>query len=659
MVRTLWEGKWLVLALAFAAVFFWRAKWSQAARRVAVDALDALRGLVPPLAVVLVAGAFTTPEPLIQVAVGVLLGTILAHWAYSRDWKAFKLRDDGRRRLVIHADQEFQTPGWIGVGAAGAIALIVVLALLLGLPSYEDRGGTSATFALAALVVLAIALIARLLGFALGSSTWRMLPLALALLLVLRALTAIGIPFTWAGGSFPSVGLLLAILGFGFAFGVAGEAYAQRNEGPAPSTPLSKAAAFGLGASLLSAVLIFIALGAGAFEINTRAATSTRGLAKAAVVTDTYAEWSDRSLALAFLPVLRFDKRARWTPEFTDDYVRRATLTDVRAPDRKATAADLVAPCDRGRADPCRTLTIGCPRADRDDGKPCSKERAATPERGPRQDGGVYVRVARKGDTRGDEPDPFESFGPEDLRGRLTTLVQYWFFYDYDEWVAPVVAGRLVQRHEGDWEAVTVGLAAQEPLFVGFSEHCGGIWQRWGKRLSLARPTDTEFARTVGFRTDLGYEDAAPTGGPRSWAQASGLATHPVVQVAVGSQANYPPRLSSRAPDWSTCQGVPRQAVALLSYVSNLRDRTGTDLTWLPSDIALVDRTTPPMTFAGTWGAKDSMQFVTTHDDPDAKGGRGPATPTRQPLWQRPVFQIFCSVGWRGDREDRNPSCPG
>jgi hypothetical protein len=658
-VRTLWEGKWLVLALVFAAVFFWRAKWSQAARRVAVDALDALRGLVPPLAVVLVAGAFTTPQPLIQVAVGVLLGTILAHWAYSRDWKAFKPRDDGRRRLGIHAEREFQRPAWVGVGAAGVIALLVVVALLVDLPTYEDRGGTSTALALAALVVLAVALIARLLGFALGSSRWRFVPLVLALLLVFRALTAIGVPFTWAGGSFPSVGLVMGLLGLGFAAAVAGEAYVRRDVGPAPSTPLSKAAAFGLGSSVLSAVLIMVALFLGALDINTRAATSTGGLAKADVVTDTYAGWSDRSLALAFLPVLRFDKRARWTPAFTDDYVRRATLTDVRAPDRKPDPADLVAECDRGRADPCRTLTIGCPRADRDDGTPCSKERTAAPERGPRQDGGVYVRVARKGDIRGDEPDPFESFGPEKLRGRLTTLVQYWFFYDYDEWVAPVLAGRLVQRHEGDWEAVTVGLAAEEPLFVGFSEHCGGIWQRWGDRLSLARPATTEFADTVGFRTDLGYEEAAPTAGPGSWEQARALPTHPVVQVAVGSQANYPPLLSSRAPDWSTCQGVPRQAVALLSYVSNLRDRTGTDLTWLPSEIALVDRTTPPMTFAGTWGAKDSMQFVTTHDDPDAKGHRGPSTPTRQPLWQRPVFQIFCSVGWRGDKESRDPSCPG
>jgi hypothetical protein len=34
--------------------------------------------------------------------------------------------------------------------------------------------------------------------------------------------------------------------------------------------------------------------------------------------------------------------------------------------------------------------------------------------------------------------------------------------------VAPVLGGRIVQRHEGDWEAVTVGLSDAKPLFVAF-----------------------------------------------------------------------------------------------------------------------------------------------------------------------------------------------
>jgi hypothetical protein len=169
--------------------------------------------------------------------------------------------------------------------------------------------------------------------------------------------------------------------------------------------------------------------------------------------------------------------------------------------------------------------------------------------------------------------------------------------------------------------------------------------------------TGAGFDVDIDFLIDPAYRAATPTDGPSTWSEARALATHPTVQVAVGSQANYPPRLSSRAPDWSSCKGIPREAVSLVSYVSNLRDRTGSDLTWVPKTIALVDRRTPPMTFPGTWGAKDSMQFVTLRDDPDAPGGRGPATPSRQPLWLRPVRQIFCSAGWRGAGQSRGRSC--
>ena len=128
--------------------------------------------------------------------------------------------------------------------------------------------------------------------------------------------------------------------------------------------------------------------------------------------------------------------------------------------------------------------------------------------------------------------------------------------------------------------------------------------------------------------------------------------------MAVGSQANYLPRLSSRAPDWATCAAsFSREAAGLISYVSNIRDRTGSAITWLPKDIRLVNRDTEPMTFPGTWGEKDSMQFVTAYDDPDAKGGLGPATPSRQPLWLRPVNRIFCGAGWHGDQKPRDPKC--
>ena len=47
---------------------------------------------------------------------------------------------------------------------------------------------------------------------------------------------------------------------------------------------------------------------------------------------------------------------------------------------------------------------------------------------------------------------------------RPSTLIQYWYFYRYDEWSTPVLGGRLLQRHEGDWEAVMVGLSDTQQI---------------------------------------------------------------------------------------------------------------------------------------------------------------------------------------------------
>jgi hypothetical protein len=409
-------------------------------------------------------------------------------------------------------------------------------------------------------------------------------------------------------------------------------------------------------------VLILVGLVWGFTEIKARAKGSTNGLVGAKPIAGLdLTQWSDRSLALAFLPVFRFDRRARWTPELVDDYVRRAYLLDPDAPPDsaapRATPDDLMRHCAPQRADPCFKLTLRCPRADKDDGMPCTTQRTPGEAREPRQDGGLYVRVMHKGSTLKGEPDPFESFGPRDDRHPLTTMVQYWMFYDYDEWVSAVLGGRIVQRHEGDWEAITVGLADDRPLWVAFSQHCGGVWQPWGNRLSLM---DTRTRASYAVDIDPKGPDARDglRGGPQSWAEARMMLTHPTVEVAVGSQANYPPRLSSRAPDWATCAAsFPREAAGLISYVSNIRDRTGSAITWLPKDVRLVNRTTAPMTFPGTWGEKDSMQFVTAYDDPNAKGGLGPATPSRQPLWLRPVNRIFCGGGWHGDQRRRDPKC--
>jgi hypothetical protein len=64
-------------------------------------------------------------------------------------------------------------------------------------------------------------------------------------------------------------------------------------------------------------------------------------------------------------------------------------------------------------------------------------------------------------------------------------------------------------------------------------------------------------------------------------------------------------------------------------------------------DVLLVDERTRPMTFPGTWGLNDKTAFVTWKENLLGPPGSGPRTPSRQPLWTRPLRQIFCGKAWR------------
>jgi hypothetical protein len=260
----------------------------------------------------------------------------------------------------------------------------------------------------------------------------------------------------------------------------------------------------------------------------------------------------------------------------------------------------------------CYELTIGC------DGKgPRSARAEALCEGRTREEddlhreGAVYVRVLEKG-----RPEPEEPRGAFPDRGpygkRLHVLLQYWFFYPYNEWRTPVFAGELVQRHEADWEAVTIGLdEARRPLFVADSAHCGGSWEPW---------------------PDIEASTRLP--GPR---------THPLVAVARGSHANYQSADDKRAPDWASCAGAPAGVSTAISYASNIRDET--ELGWLwypPADGWLPAKAKlAPMTFPGTWGA-DDRTVLKNFKQNELHTGDAPRTPSLQGLWRDPVRTIFC-----------------
>jgi hypothetical protein len=82
-------------------------------------------------------------------------------------------------------------------------------------------------------------------------------------------------------------------------------------------------------------------------------------------------------------------------------------------------------------------------------------------------------------------------------------VLQYWFFYYDNTYSYEYPPSDFIwQAHEGDWEVVNIVLGEDEqPLYVGYSQHCLG--QR------------------------------------RAWELTERLGTHPIVHVGVGSHANY------------------------------------------------------------------------------------------------------------------------
>jgi hypothetical protein len=172
---------------------------------------------------------------------------------------------------------------------------------------------------------------------------------------------------------------------------------------------------------------------------------------------------------------------------------------------------------------------------------------------------------------------------------------------------------------------VTLGLSdAATPVFLAYSEHCGGTWRNWNQ---------------------IETAPSAPL--------------HPLVAVAKGSHANYVSTDERRSPDWASCGGgLPKGFLNLISYASNIRDETtfGTDIPY--SDLHLIRATLkePPMSFPGTWGANDRTTLENERTQV-LKSGSAPATPTYQPLWQDPLVTIFCGAHWEPPSGDSGTRC--
>ncbi|HEX2087200.1 MAG TPA: hypothetical protein VHF89_16075 [Solirubrobacteraceae bacterium] len=583
--------------------------------------LVALRPLVLPTLIVVLIGALGLPV-WVQVLVGAAIALLLIPWA-AADWR----RSVDAVRIALWSVLAV-------IAVAGAAGLVV--ALLSAVPGVQDAvggaletvdefGGGALTFAAIAALAWCLALLLRIAGYM--RSIARGLIAVVLLIGLVRLLLEeqlLGEPgtFDWLASATwfaIAVGLLAATVAAEALAAVPRDVWRRARVLQDAAVWLTRPRMgermhqrlfrSGLAVAVASTIVLAGALGWSALEVA-RAPTDVSGRL-AAAPPKPVSQMSDDELIETFMPVLVFSHDQRWRPVPVDEYVRTARLRPwpLAAGQETVPAGGLdrglPTACPEGRPEPCYTLE--CPTADDE----CAGTEDLSGRTGRSTDGFAYVRLA-------EVQDPVGPFGR-----RAKRLLQYWFFYSFDEWRAPIAGGRLVQRHAGDWEAITIGLGDEAPLFVGLSQHCGGEWQRW--------------ERTVVA------EDA-----PR---------THPLVGVAVGSHAHYQHADAARPPDFSSCRGVPGRAVELLTYAWNIRDRTDDDWELRPAEWQQVGADDWPMTYPGSWGAEDVTEFKALATRELARDD-GPKTPTRQALWTRPMRRIFCERGWRPPEGTRRRGCP-
>ncbi len=608
--------------------------WPGVARLVARPFLSlakTFRPLLLPLLVVIAVGTVKW-SPIAQVLISAGLLVIA--------WTLIVIPEAAKSRVTLRLERDLALK--IGLHSAIALALglvVVIVVRLLGLdsPYFGAIGDIPSGFLLLAVLLWAAAFVLRLISFATTRlRTALAFDLGLALLVLGMALGVLpggdAVHDAWPQLLAVFAGSSLLLLCVDAALGTiaawppddseddpgpplpvaGGAAWTPPSEDP-PRPLTSQIAGLGFSAAAVAAVVMAFSTGIGMVIAADRGQplnppekdSAEAGIpSPAALAAD-----GELTLAKKYTPVLAFTADEHWSPIAVDDYLAEAALTGPPGTPRRVESAEgLPRECPEFGQSRCYTLSIEC-----DGGDP---ECAGYDQEHPRDptrlysSGAAYVRVLKKGEVPGYEPrGVFAQRGP--FRKRLATLIQYWYFYYYDEWRAPVFAGLLTQRHEGDWEAVTVGLdRRRRPLFVADSAHCAGSWRPWG---------------------DIEASTLPP--GPR---------VHPLVAVAEGSHANYPAAAQKRSPDWAHCAGAPAGVTTAISFASNIRDKTEYGWPWYPSRLILVDARTPPMNFPGTWGADDRTTLRNFRSNPLGKPGLGPKTPTLQGLWQDPVRTVFC-----------------
>ncbi len=181
---------------------------------------------------------------------------------------------------------------------------------------------------------------------------------------------------------------------------------------------------------------------------------------------------------------------------------------------------------------------------------------------------------------------------------RTAIVLEYWLLYALNDWQGAVGDIRVRQVHEGDWEAVSVGLAADgRPLWAAWSQHRGGVWRPWAHTPKVD-------------------------------------GTHPVSRVAAGSHANYP------SDGRGGTHAIP-PALSGLALFGALVDRTpvaaAATVTVRPRVVPLPVVAGAPAgwaQFSGPWG--EGQRILASTLTAPLAAGDSPVGPGQHATWPRP-----------------------
>jgi hypothetical protein len=323
----------------------------------------------------------------------------------------------------------------------------------------------------------------------------------------------------------------------------------------------------------------------------------------------TVARWtSDTEIAIRFAPRLVLDRDERWPAISIDSLMDAKQGIVVHNTDSSTTrigpatglATVRTRPLHCRSAAPCYQVDLR-PFAEQDC-RPGREEPADLP-RCPKAPT-VYARILR----RGRDPQSFPSEGRRDQR--ISAVVEYWLFYGYDRWERRTPVGLLRQQHDGDWEAVLVGLRGHEPAWVAYTSHCGGVVKKWA---------------------DV-HVDAEG---------------HPYAFVAEGSHANYPTS-GPQTPDWLGCARTKHSGgdIALVNAFSNIREQVDARGSGKIPAVLLADDE-PLLREPFWWGTVDATTLSPlARPAVNLAGGTGPESPGCKALWRQPLGNIYCDKRW-------------